>query len=41
MQTSPDRKIGITLLSTWFEPYSDAPADIDAAQRAFDFMLGW
>ncbi|KAL9322957.1 hypothetical protein ACSQ67_011010 [Phaseolus vulgaris] len=40
-QTSPDRKIGITLLSTWFEPYSDAPADIDAAQRAFDFMLGW
>jgi len=41
MQTSDDRKIGITLISTWFEPYSDSPADINAAQRAIDFTLGW
>ncbi|ESW22410.1 hypothetical protein PHAVU_005G151700 [Phaseolus vulgaris] len=40
-QTSDDRKIGITLISTWFEPYSDSPADINAAQRAIDFTLGW
>ncbi|KAL0374689.1 UNVERIFIED_CONTAM: Oleuropein beta-glucosidase [Sesamum radiatum] len=34
-------KIGVTNMSGWFEPYSNAQADIDAASRAVDFMLGW
>ncbi|KAK4414869.1 Oleuropein beta-glucosidase [Sesamum alatum] len=34
-------KIGITNMSGWFDPYSDAPADVDAAARAVDFMWGW
>ncbi|KAL0338770.1 UNVERIFIED_CONTAM: Oleuropein beta-glucosidase [Sesamum angustifolium] len=33
-------KIGITNMSGWFEPYSNAQTDIDAASRAVDFMLG-
>ncbi|KAK4753692.1 hypothetical protein SAY87_001796 [Trapa incisa] len=34
-------KIGITLVSHWFEPYSNAIHDRNAAIRALDFMLGW
>ncbi|KAL0338768.1 UNVERIFIED_CONTAM: Oleuropein beta-glucosidase [Sesamum angustifolium] len=34
-------KIGITNMSVWQDPYSDAPADIEAASRALDFMFGW
>ncbi|PKI60237.1 hypothetical protein CRG98_019425 [Punica granatum] len=33
--------IGITLVSQWFEPYSNSVKDRKAALRAFDFMLGW
>jgi len=33
--------IGITLISTWFQPYSDSQADKDASKRALDFMYGW
>ncbi|XP_027927891.1 beta-glucosidase 24-like [Vigna unguiculata] len=33
--------IGITLISHWFEPYSNSQADKDAAIRALDFMFGW
>ncbi|GMN57298.1 hypothetical protein TIFTF001_026408 [Ficus carica] len=33
--------IGITLVSSWFVPYSDANQDQNAAQRALDFMFGW
>ncbi|CAI0397123.1 unnamed protein product [Linum tenue] len=34
-------EIGITLVTFWFEPYSDSQADNDAAERAMDFMFGW
>ncbi|KAH9710301.1 Beta-glucosidase 12 [Citrus sinensis] len=33
--------IGITLNSHWFVPYSNEKPDVEAAQRALDFMLGW
>lgn len=33
--------ISITLNSDWSEPLTNAQADIDAAQRSMDFMLGW
>ncbi|KAL3522193.1 hypothetical protein ACH5RR_015027 [Cinchona calisaya] len=35
-------KIGITLVTHWFEPYDcDSQKDKDAAKRALDFSLGW
>ncbi|KAG8375733.1 hypothetical protein BUALT_Bualt10G0131100 [Buddleja alternifolia] len=34
-------KIGITLVSHWFEPLKDTDDDKEAALRAVDFMLGW
>ncbi|KAI8526347.1 hypothetical protein RHMOL_Rhmol13G0300600 [Rhododendron molle] len=34
-------KIGITNVVTWFLPYTDTRADIDATKRALDFKLGW
>ncbi|KAG5253566.1 beta-glucosidase [Salix suchowensis] len=33
--------IGITLVSHWFEPYSNSEADQTATKRSLDFMLGW
>ncbi|KAK9999880.1 hypothetical protein SO802_019483 [Lithocarpus litseifolius] len=33
--------IGITLISHWFVPFSNAERDQRAAQRGLDFMLGW
>jgi len=41
MQASQNGKIGITLLSHWFEPASQAKSDVDAALRGLDFMFGW
>ncbi|XP_051131803.1 oleuropein beta-glucosidase-like [Andrographis paniculata] len=34
-------KIGVTNMTTWYEPYSDSQEDIDAAARAVDFSWGW
>ncbi|MCO5605319.1 hypothetical protein L7F22_059501 [Adiantum nelumboides] len=33
--------IGIALWHRWFEPLTDSAADLAAAQRATDFLLGW
>ncbi|KAF5728099.1 beta-glucosidase 12-like [Tripterygium wilfordii] len=40
-QVSQKGKIGITLISYWFMPYSDNPLDSVAALTAVDFMFGW
>ncbi|KAF8041057.1 hypothetical protein BT93_B3086 [Corymbia citriodora subsp. variegata] len=40
-QASQKGVIGITLISHWFVPYSDAKHNLNAVQRALDFMLGW
>ncbi|XP_051131802.1 beta-glucosidase 24-like [Andrographis paniculata] len=34
-------KIGVTNMTTWYEPYSLSQPDIEAASRAVDFMWGW
>ncbi|CDP15636.1 unnamed protein product [Coffea canephora] len=34
-------KIGITLVSQWWEPLNDTPQDKEAVERAADFMFGW
>ncbi|XP_062083937.1 beta-glucosidase 12-like [Humulus lupulus] len=40
-QASQKGMIGITLVSHWFVPYSNAKHNLNAAKRALDFMLGW
>ncbi|KAL3522200.1 hypothetical protein ACH5RR_015034 [Cinchona calisaya] len=41
-QREQNGKIGITLVTGWFEPYDcDSQKDRDAAKRALDFSLGW
>ncbi|KAG8376372.1 hypothetical protein BUALT_Bualt09G0056600 [Buddleja alternifolia] len=34
-------KIGVTNMTTWFEPLHNTEEDIAAASRAIDFMWGW
>ncbi|CAN1250374.1 Beta-glucosidase 12 [Linum perenne] len=34
-------EIGLTYMTHWFVPYSNATKDVDAAQRALDWMFGW
>ncbi|KAL6658133.1 hypothetical protein ACP70R_003719 [Stipagrostis hirtigluma subsp. patula] len=40
-QAAQKGKIGITLVSHWFVPFSRSKSNVDAARRAVDFMLGW
>ncbi|KAL0456773.1 UNVERIFIED_CONTAM: Beta-glucosidase 12 [Sesamum latifolium] len=40
-QTIQMGEIGITLVSHWMEPYSGSRLNVEAAQRALDFMYGW
>ncbi|KAL5567212.1 hypothetical protein UlMin_030376 [Ulmus minor] len=40
-QASQKGLIGVTLVSQWFVPYSEAKHNKNAALRALDFMLGW
>ncbi|XP_020090017.1 beta-glucosidase 12-like [Ananas comosus] len=40
-QESQKGKIGITLVSHWFVPYTSSRSSDAAAQRALDFMFGW
>ncbi|PON69725.1 Glycoside hydrolase [Parasponia andersonii] len=40
-QASQEGLIGITLVSHWFVPYSNAKHHQNAALRALDFMFGW
>ena len=41
MQAYQKGKIGITLVSHWFVPFSNATHHQNAAKRALDFMFGW
>ncbi|KAG6906796.1 Beta-glucosidase 1B [Tephrocybe rancida] len=34
-------EIGITLNGDWQMPYDDSPENVDAAQHALDFSIGW
>nr|ACD65510.1 beta-glucosidase D2 [Lotus japonicus] len=40
-QASQKGIIGVTLVTHWFEPFSDNKYDHHAAGRAIDFMFGW
>ncbi|KAK4412685.1 Raucaffricine-O-beta-D-glucosidase [Sesamum alatum] len=41
-QEHQEGKIGITLVTHWLEPLNENdPADIQAAKRGVDFLLGW
>ncbi|KAH7299285.1 hypothetical protein KP509_24G003600 [Ceratopteris richardii] len=40
-QESQNGAIGIALWHRWFEPLTNTSADLAAAQRATDFLLGW
>ena len=41
MQAAQKGVIGITIVSHWFVPFSNAKRDQKAAERAVDFMWGW
>ncbi|CAN4080488.1 unnamed protein product [Withania somnifera] len=40
-KASQKGKIGITLNSVWYVPYSRQKEDVYATERAIDFMFGW
>ena len=33
--------VGMNVYSFWNYPFSSSPADVEATQRSFDFMIGW
>jgi beta-glucosidase len=41
MQVEQKGNIGITLVSSWFVPFSRSKSNDDAVRHAIDFMLGW
>jgi beta-glucosidase len=41
MQAVQKGKMGITLVSHWFVPFSRSKSNDDASKCAIDFMLGW
>ncbi|XP_024020497.1 beta-glucosidase 12 isoform X1 [Morus notabilis] len=40
-QASQKGSIGLTTVSDWYVPYSDARHNVNAAKRSVDFSLGW
>lgn len=40
-QPTQKGEIGISLMTQWFEPHSNTRLDVDASERAFDFLVGW
>lgn len=40
-QATQKGNIGISLVTQWFKPLTESREDVDAAQRAFDFLVGW
>ncbi|XP_071963681.1 lactase/phlorizin hydrolase-like [Antedon mediterranea] len=40
-RSSQKGKIGITLNSDFFEPFTKSQADVDAAERGLQFQIGW
>nr|BAM29304.1 acyl-glucose-dependent anthocyanin 7-O-glucosyltransferase [Agapanthus africanus] len=33
--------IGFNVYTNWFYPFTNSPADVEAAERVMDFMIGW
>ncbi|KAL3832902.1 hypothetical protein ACJIZ3_007638 [Penstemon smallii] len=40
-QATQKGEIGVTIVTHWMVPYSNSKLDIEAAQRAIDFIYGW
>ncbi|KAF9595383.1 hypothetical protein IFM89_000301 [Coptis chinensis] len=40
-QAKQGGEIGISIVGQWFKPHSERPQDIEAAERANAFMVGW
>ncbi|KAK9276973.1 hypothetical protein L1049_006512 [Liquidambar formosana] len=40
-QSTQNGKIGMSLSAQWFLPLTNTPSDVSAANRAWDFFIGW